>query len=100
MSGVELIKIGPDDADQRLDRWLRRLHPHLLQGQIEKLCRKGEIRVDGGRVKASTRLAVGHTVRLPPMRAASSQNTASTRPCHAARSAGRACASTRHTPTR
>jgi 23S rRNA pseudouridine955/2504/2580 synthase len=70
MSGVELHKIGPDDADQRIDRWLRKMHPHLIQGQIEKLCRKGEIRVDGGRVKASTRLDIGQTVRLPPLRAA------------------------------
>ena len=31
------------------------------------MCRKGEIRVDGGRARASTRLAAGQVVRLPPM---------------------------------
>ncbi|MFT3974386.1 MAG: RluA family pseudouridine synthase [Amaricoccus sp.] len=67
MSGVRQITVTPDDADQRLDRWLRRLHPNVGQGRIERMCRKGEIRVDGGRVKPATRLEVGQTVRLPPI---------------------------------
>ena len=53
MSKVQNITVGPGDADQRLDRWLKRLFPHLGQGRIEKMCRKGELRVDGGRVKRS-----------------------------------------------
>ena len=52
MSGVQQITVGTDEADQRLDRWLRRHYPHVAQGRIERMCRKGEIRVDGGRVKA------------------------------------------------
>ena len=67
MSGVRLVTVGDEDADQRLDRWLRRLHPQVQQGRIERMCRKGEIRVDGGRVTAATRLGAGQTVRLPPM---------------------------------
>ncbi|MDP5359986.1 MAG: S4 domain-containing protein, partial [Paracoccaceae bacterium] len=67
MSGVQTRVIGPDDGDQRLDRYLRRLFPHLTQGRIEKMCRKGELRVDGGRVKTNTRLEVGQTVRIPPL---------------------------------
>ncbi len=67
MSGVQVITVAEGDGDQRLDRWLRRLFPHVSQGRIEKMCRKGELRVDGGRVKASTRLEVGQSVRLPPL---------------------------------
>ncbi|MCT4556554.1 MAG: RluA family pseudouridine synthase [Pelagimonas sp.] len=67
MSRVQTITVGPGDGDQRLDRWLKRLFPHVAQGRIEKMCRKGELRVDGGRVKASTRLAVGQQVRIPPL---------------------------------
>lgn len=67
MSGVQTLTIGPEDNDQRLDRWLRRTFPHLAQGRIEKMCRKGELRIDGGRVKASTRLATGQQVRVPPI---------------------------------
>ncbi len=67
MSGVQTRVIGPDDGDQRLDRYLRRLFPHLTQGRIEKMCRKGELRVDGGRVKTNTRLETGQTIRIPPL---------------------------------
>ncbi|MEO0380340.1 MAG: RluA family pseudouridine synthase [Pseudomonadota bacterium] len=67
MSGVQHLEIGHDEGDQRLDRWFRRRFPHVPQGRIEKMCRKGEIRVDGGRVKSATRVAVGQTVRVPPL---------------------------------
>lgn len=67
MSGVQIITVAEGDGDQRVDRWLRRMFPHVSQGRIEKMCRKGELRVDGGRVKAATRLMVGQQVRLPPL---------------------------------
>ncbi|MBT8408354.1 MAG: RluA family pseudouridine synthase, partial [Alphaproteobacteria bacterium] len=67
MSGVQMITIGPDEGDQRLDRWFRRRFPHVSQGRIEKMCRKGEIRIDGGRAKGSTRITVGQQVRVPPL---------------------------------
>ncbi|WP_323785939.1 RluA family pseudouridine synthase [Thalassovita sp.] len=67
MSAVQTLTVGSDDGNQRLDRWLKRLFPHLAQGRIEKMCRKGELRVDGGRVKASTRLEAGQQVRIPPL---------------------------------
>ena len=64
MSRVQTITVGPGDGDQRLDRWLKRMFPHVAQGRIEKMCRKGELRVDGARVKASTRIDVGDTLVL------------------------------------
>lgn len=67
MSGVQMITVEAGDGDQRLDRWLRRLFPHVSQGRIEKMCRKGELRVDGGRVKPATRLQEGQQVRIPPL---------------------------------
>lgn len=67
MSGVEHRTVHPDDAGSRLDRWLKRQFPQITQGLIEKACRKGEIRVDGGRVKASTHLEGGQNVRIPPL---------------------------------
>ncbi|MEM9846029.1 MAG: RluA family pseudouridine synthase, partial [Pseudomonadota bacterium] len=67
MSGVQLIEVTPDEGAQRLDRWLRRRFPHLPQGRIEKMCRKGEIRVDGTRVRANTRIEAGQNVRVPPL---------------------------------
>lgn len=67
MAGVTQVTVGDEEADQRLDRWLRRRFPQVPQGRIEKMCRKGEIRVDGGRVRPATRLEAGQTVRLPPI---------------------------------
>ncbi len=67
MSRVQTVTIQPDDADQRLDRWFKRQFPQISQGRLEKMCRKGEIRVDGGRVKASTRLEAGQSIRVPPL---------------------------------
>lgn len=64
---VETITVEPDQADMRLDRFLRRHHPGLTQGAIQKLCRTGQIRVDGKRVEASTHLAEGQAVRVPPL---------------------------------
>lgn len=67
MSGVQIFEIGPEDSEQRLDRWLRRVFPQLTQGRIEKMCRKGELRLDGGRVKPATRLVTGAKLRVPPV---------------------------------
>lgn len=67
MSGVRQVTVSAEAADQRLDRWLRRLYPQVPQSMVERFCRKGEIRVDGGRVRASTKLEAGQVVRLPPI---------------------------------
>lgn len=60
-------EITEDEADIRLDRWLRRHFPTLTQGAIHKLCRTGQLRVDGKRAEAATRLAPGQTIRIPPL---------------------------------
>jgi 23S rRNA pseudouridine955/2504/2580 synthase len=59
--------VADDEADIRLDRWLRRHFPGLTQGAIQKLCRTGQVRVDGHRSEAATRLAAGQSVRIPPL---------------------------------
>ncbi|WP_112321735.1 RluA family pseudouridine synthase [Oceanibium sediminis] len=67
MSGVQTLTLGPDAEDQRLDRWLRKRFPQVTQGRIEKMCRKGELRLDSARVKANTRLSEGQILRVPPL---------------------------------
>jgi 23S rRNA pseudouridine955/2504/2580 synthase len=61
------VTIGRDDDGIRLDRWFKRHYPALTHGRLEKLLRTGQVRLDGGRVKASDRLAAGQVLRLPPM---------------------------------
>ena len=67
MSGVVTLTVGADDGDSRLDRWLKKQFPEVTQGAVEKMCRTGQIRVDGGRVKASSRVGPGAQVRVPPL---------------------------------
>jgi 23S rRNA pseudouridine955/2504/2580 synthase len=59
--------VSEDEADIRLDRWFRRHFPGLQQSAIQKLCRTGQIRVDGHRAETATRLLPGQSVRVPPI---------------------------------
>ncbi len=67
MSGVKTLTVSEDEGEQRLDKWFKRRFPHVTQGAVEKMCRTGQVRVDGGRAKASDRVAPGMTVRVPPL---------------------------------
>jgi 23S rRNA pseudouridine955/2504/2580 synthase len=67
MSGVKILTVSEDDGEQRLDRWFKRRFPQVTQGAVEKMCRTGQVRVDGARAKASDRVAPGMTIRVPPL---------------------------------
>jgi 23S rRNA pseudouridine955/2504/2580 synthase len=67
MRTVQTLTVGADEAGVRLDRWFRRRWPHLNQGQLQKLFRSGQVRVDGARAKADARLEAGAQVRVPPL---------------------------------
>ncbi len=64
--GVMTRPVAADDDGARLDRWFKRHYPGLTHVQLEKLLRKGEVRLDGKRAKASDRIAAGQILRLPP----------------------------------
>jgi 23S rRNA pseudouridine955/2504/2580 synthase len=70
MSGVRLQTVGRDEDGMRLDRWFGTHFPQVSFGTLQKLIRTGQVRVDGGRVKTSARLAAGQQVRIPPVEAA------------------------------
>ncbi|MBV9548294.1 MAG: RluA family pseudouridine synthase [Alphaproteobacteria bacterium] len=62
----EIRRIDAEDDGIRLDRWFRRHYPAVTHVLLEKLLRKGEIRLDGGRVKAADRVVAGQALKLPP----------------------------------
>jgi 23S rRNA pseudouridine955/2504/2580 synthase len=64
---VVTLPVTEDEAEIRLDRWFRRHYPHLTQGALQKLCRTGQVKVDGKKVETSTRLMPGQMVRVPPI---------------------------------
>jgi 23S rRNA pseudouridine955/2504/2580 synthase len=62
----EQRQIAEDDDGIRLDRWFKRHYPALTHARLEKLLRKGEVRLDGKRAKSADRVMAGQTMRLPP----------------------------------
>ncbi len=67
MSGVQQRVVVNADEGMRLDRWFKQYFPTLGFGQLQKLVRTGQVRVDGGRAKTSTRLEEGQSIRVPPL---------------------------------
>ena len=64
---VETRNVSQDEDGMRLDRWFKIHYATLPHSRLEKLLRTGQVRVDGGRAKASTRLAAGQSIRVPPL---------------------------------
>jgi 23S rRNA pseudouridine955/2504/2580 synthase len=67
MAGVEHMKVDAGEAGMRLDRWFKTHFPGLGFGHLQKLLRSGQIRIDGGRAKADTRVEPGQMIRIPPL---------------------------------
>lgn len=76
MSGVSIREIGEDEAGMRLDRWFKTHYPDLSFGHLQKLLRTGQVRLDGGRAKAETRIEPGQKVRIPPLDRAAAEEAA------------------------
>jgi 23S rRNA pseudouridine955/2504/2580 synthase len=65
---VQKIRIDDEQAGQRIDNFLRRQLPGLPTGRLYRILRRGEVRVNGGRVRAEYKLQSGDEVRIPPAR--------------------------------
>ncbi|HYA79687.1 MAG TPA: RluA family pseudouridine synthase [Methylocystis sp.] len=68
VSALTSAIVSEDEAGMRLDRWFKRRYPTLTLAHLAKICRKGEVRVDGKRAETSTRVEPGQTIRIPPLR--------------------------------
>ena len=67
-SGPRIVEVDENAADQRVDNYLTRILKDVPRSRIYKMIRKGEVRVNGGRVKPTSRLKVADKVRIPPVR--------------------------------
>lgn len=65
---VRKVRVGAERAGQRVDNFLRGELPGVPKGRIYRLLRRGEVRVNGGRVRAEYKLLEGDEVRIPPAR--------------------------------
>ena len=61
MAGIESKTVDTDEAGMRLDRWFKLHYSGLAFGQLQKLLRSGQIRLDGKRAKSDTRVAAGQS---------------------------------------
>lgn len=66
MTELKTHSATEDEDGIRLDRWFRRHFPDVTHGQLQKMLRTGQVRVDGKRIDASVRLAAGQAIRIPP----------------------------------
>jgi 23S rRNA pseudouridine955/2504/2580 synthase len=67
---VRLYTVTDDDAGQRLDNFLLRICKGVPKTWVYRVIRKGEVRVNKGRVDAEYKLILGDVVRIPPVRVA------------------------------
>jgi 23S rRNA pseudouridine955/2504/2580 synthase len=67
---VREVVIGDEHAGQRIDNFLLTALKGVPKTHIYKLLRKGEVRVNKGRIKPPHRLQEGDVVRIPPVRVA------------------------------
>ena len=67
-TGVQNVAVHADEAGMRVDRFLEARFPGLSFSHIQRIIRKGELRVNGKRVDGKDRLQAGQAVRIPPLK--------------------------------
>ncbi|WP_091511753.1 23S rRNA pseudouridine(955/2504/2580) synthase RluC [Microbulbifer yueqingensis] len=66
--GVQFLTVPAELAGQRIDNFLQARLKGVPRSRVYRILRKGEVRVNKGRVKAEYRLRAGDVVRVPPIR--------------------------------
>ena len=67
MSGVQIVKVKPQDEGMRLNRWFLKYYPDLPLSRLNKLLRTKQVKIDGKKAEVSLKLSVGQEIRIPPM---------------------------------
>src|SRR5256886_16612106 len=67
-TGVQTAKVTADEAGMRVDRFVEARFPGLSFSHIQRIIRKGELRVNGKRAQPKQRLKRGQAVPVPPLR--------------------------------
>jgi 23S rRNA pseudouridine955/2504/2580 synthase len=69
-TGVQTVAVTADESGMRVDRFLEGRFPGLSFSHIQRIIRKGQLRVNGKRAQPKDRLQAGQAVRIPPLRLA------------------------------
>ncbi|WP_417446486.1 23S rRNA pseudouridine(955/2504/2580) synthase RluC [Kangiella sp.] len=65
---VQFVEVQTEEAGQRIDNFLLKKLKGVPKSHIYKMLRKGEVRVNKGRIKAEYKIKEGDSVRLPPVK--------------------------------
>jgi 23S rRNA pseudouridine955/2504/2580 synthase len=65
---VQTVVVSADENNMRVDRFLEARFPGLSFSHIQRIVRKGELRVNGKRADSKDRLEEGQSVRIPPLK--------------------------------
>lgn len=65
---VQTVTVTADENGMRVDRFLEARFPGLSFSHIQRIVRKGELRVNGKRADSKDRLEEGQSVRIPPLK--------------------------------
>src|ERR1700759_2625099 len=66
--GVQTVHVAADEDGMRLDRFFEARWPGLSFSHIQRIIRKGEVRVNGKRAEPKARLEKGQSIRVPPLK--------------------------------
>jgi 23S rRNA pseudouridine955/2504/2580 synthase len=66
--GVQTVTVTGDEGGMRLDRFFEARFPGLSFSHIQRIIRKGEVRVNGRRAQPKDRLEAGQAIRVPPLK--------------------------------
>jgi 23S rRNA pseudouridine955/2504/2580 synthase len=67
-AGVQTVTVAPDENNMRVDRFFEARFPGLSFSHIQRIIRKGEVRVNGRRTEPKARLESGQAIRIPPLK--------------------------------
>ena len=67
-TSVQTVTVSADENDMRLDRFFEAKFPGLSFSHIQRIIRKGEVRVNGKRSEPKARIKAGDNLRIPPLK--------------------------------
>jgi 23S rRNA pseudouridine955/2504/2580 synthase len=67
-TGVQTVTVSADESGMRLDRFFEARFPGLSFSHIQRIIRKGEVRLNGKRADPKDRIETGQQIRIPPLR--------------------------------
>lgn len=65
---VQFVEVDDNHAGQRIDNFLITFLKGVPKSMIYRIIRKGEVRVNKGRIKQTYKLKFGDSVRIPPVK--------------------------------